>query len=348
MWLTLQGHAQADVLEREIEKIIRYEEPVDFNVVPGVLIGVMDGDSTYRLSFGRNIDPDGIFELGSLTKPITAWLINEALVSQNMDRYVSVCTFLPDSLCTTPWMNLTYDHIIEHKAGLMRLPPGIGEIESDVQDPYRDYSLHLLARDLQAMQPSAGTYSYSHMGYALTHWLFDKAGGLSRFTNDNLSKPLGMEDTGWDFPPDQLEEGHGLDGRNQPPWNTNALKPALGLKSSMRDMLTFIRLLFDGYESNRRSNDPDVLKKELKSLRKMGAYKVVDGWFVIRTGKSLVYYHNGRTGGHHISVAFTPHLRKGVVVIANGAMGTNDLSLLILRMINQAEKKQKKLKQTQT
>ena len=106
-------------------------------------------------------------------------------------------------------------------------------------------------------------------------------------------------------------------------------------------MMTFVSILFDGYEKNRQRRDPASLKRELKSLSKTGAYKVVDGWFVIRAGKSLVFYHNGRTGGHHVSIAFTPHMRKGVVVIANGAMGSNDLSLLILRMINQAKRPSK-------
>jgi CubicO group peptidase (beta-lactamase class C family) len=306
-----------------------------------VLVGIIDGDSTYQLSLGRKINPEGIFELGSVTKPVVAWLINEALVSMNMDRHVSVCTFLPDSLCGKSWMNLTYDQVIEHKTGLMRLPPGIGEIESDVQDPYKDYTIHLFANDLKLLQPTVGTYSYSHIGYALTHWLFEKAGGLSDYTKKNLSIPFSMNDTGWEYAPNEIEPGHGLNGRPQPSWNTNALEPALGLKSSMQDMLTFVGLLFDGYDRNHRKQAPGALKKELKSLSKTGAYKVVDGWFVIRAAKSLVYYHNGRTGGHHISVAFTPHLKKGVVVIANGAMGTNDLSLLILRMINQAKKSRK-------
>ena len=119
--------------------------------------------------------------------------------------------------------------------------------------------------------------------------------------------------------------------------------PALGLTSSLDDMMTFIRLLFFGFESNQKFSPAGSLRKELKSLSKTGAYKVVDGWFVIRSGNSLVYYHNGRTGGHHVSVAFTPQLKKGVVVISNGAMGSNDLSLLILRMINQAQKRQAKL-----
>lgn len=179
------------------------------------------------------------------------------------------------------------------------------------------------------------------MGYALTHWLFERTGGMSEFTRDHLAVPNQMKDTKWELPVDSIEQGHGLDGRPQPPWNTNALKPALGLRSTLNDLMTFVRILFDGYERNTRRHRPGNLKKELRSLSKIGAYKVVDGWFVIRAGNSLVYYHNGRTGGHHVSVAFIPHKRKGVIIISNGAMGSNDLSLLILRMVNQAKRPKK-------
>ena len=336
--------AQAEELRREIGKIIKYEQSIDFNVVPGVLIGVIDGDNTFRFVLGRDIDPDGIFELGSITKPVVALLGNDALETLNMDRFAPVCSFIPDSLCNDAWQSLTYDQIIEHKTGLVRLPPGIGEIETDVQDPYKDYTLQQFASDLQEMNPVPGMYSYSHIGYALTQWLFEKAGGLEKFTHDQLARFYDMDSTRWDFPADEIAQGHGLDGRQQPVWNTNALKPAIGLKSTMSDMIAFVNILFDGYEKNRLRRDPDNLKKELRVLRKTGAYKVVDGWFVVRAGKSLVYYHNGRTGGHHVSVAFTPHLRKGVIVISNGAMGSNELSLLILRMVNQAEKIQKRMR----
>ena len=178
----------------------------------------------------------------------------------------------------------------------------------------------------------------------MTSWLFEKVGGTERFTVDQLSRFYQMDSTRWEFPAADIAQGHGLDGRPQPSWNTNALKTAIGLKSTMSDLITFVNVLFDGYEKNRQKRDPDHLMKELRLLRKTGAYKVVDGWFVVRAGKSLVYYHNGRTGGHHVSVAFTPHLRKGVIVISNGAMGSNELSLLILRMVNQAEKIQKRMR----
>src|SRR3989337_1259228 len=153
---------QSDLLRKEIEKIIKYENTIDYNVVPGVLIGIIDGDHPFQFKFGKDINPDGIFELGSLTKPFVSWLANKALGSLNMDRFASVCTFLPDSLYIDTWKNITYDQIIEHKAGLPRLPPGIGAIEEDVTDPYKDYSIHMLARDIKLIEPKGGQYSYSH------------------------------------------------------------------------------------------------------------------------------------------------------------------------------------------
>ncbi len=334
-------HAQSAELRNEIGKILRYEKSVDFNVVPGILIGVIDGDSTFQFSFGKEINPSGIYEMGSVSKPFTAGLIDGALSQLELKRSESICTFLPDSLCTEEWKEISINQLINHRAGLNRFAPGIGEIEDNVKDPYQNFTIQQLINDIKELHPESGRYSYSHMGYAMTHWLFEKVGGLDKFMRDSLTTPYSLYDTYFELPDESIEPGHGLDGRRQPPWHTNALKPALGLKSSMSDMITLLRLYFERHEAGIEVATSAALKKELKSLSKAGAYKVVDGWFVISSRKYLVYYHNGRTGGHHVSIAFTPHLRKGVVIIANGAMGSNDLSLLILRMVNEAKRKSK-------
>ncbi len=330
---------QSAELRNEIEKIIRYEKSVDFNVVPGILVGVLDGDSTFQFSFGKSINPLGMYEMGSVTKPITAWLIDALFQELQRDRNESICTFLPDSLCTSEWKEVTINHLINHQAGLGRFAPGIGEIENDIRDPYENYTQQQLISDIKELHPETGRYSYSHMGYAMMHWLFEKAGGLDKVARDHLTTPHSLYDTYYELPEENIEHGHGLDGRRQPVWHTNALRPALGLKSSMGDMISMLRMFFDQFTSGNSVLSAEKLKKELKSLSKAGAYKVVDGWFVISSRKYLVYYHNGRTGGHHVSIAFTPHLRKGVIIISNGAMGSNDLSLLILRMINEAKRK---------
>ncbi|MDQ3015681.1 MAG: beta-lactamase family protein [Bacteroidota bacterium] len=332
-------NGQAEALRGEIEKIIRYETSVDYNVVPGILVGVIDGDSTFKFSFGNDINIEGVFEMGSVSKPISALLIQDALSMLNFKTNTSICSFLPDTLCVDNWSRITFEQIINHQAGLMRLAPGIGEIETDVRDPYQHYNLMELIHDIKEINPVPGRYSYSHMGYAMSYWLFEKVGGLKAFTENRFTGPLRLNHTTWDLQHDLIATGHGLDGRVQPPWHTNALTPALGLKSSLDDVLQIIRIFNLRYEESYTKVSDAGINKELKTLAKRGSYKVIDGWFVIRYGKNLVYYHNGRTGGHHVSIAFTPHLLKGVVVIANGAMGSNDLSLLILRMVNKAKRK---------
>ena len=323
---------QAENLRKETEEIITYEAGIDFSVVPGVMVGVVDGDSTYISSFGEPMDQTGIFELGSVTKPFVAWLVDQALDSLGWDRDVSICRFLPDSLCNTKWESVTVEQLLSHRAGLPSLPDNIGAMEATAADPYAPYSIKRLAGDIKLISPQAGVYSYSNVGYAVLYWLFEKVGGMEAFTTKRLSVPLHLDHTGWKMADSLLSEGHGLDGRVRPPWHCNALSSAMGLKSGMQDLLTFIKYISPGLASRTPILDAE-LRKELKNLNKKETFKVIDGWFLIESSSSLVYYHTGRTGGHHVSVAFIPGARKGVVVISNGTLGSRELSLLVLDMV---------------
>ncbi len=327
---------QEALLQREIGEIIRYEAGIDFNVLPGVLVGIMDGDSVYLCSYGEMLSPDAVYELGSLTKPIVAWLTDKALDSLGWNREVGVCHFLPDTLCVGNWPNLTLDRVIAHQSGLPRVGKGIGQSESKIEDPYADYDLIHLSNDLDEMEPIPGKYSYSQMAYGLLSWLFQKVGGIESFTHHILTDPHGLAKTGWTFADELIAQGHGLDGRVQPPWHFDALLPAMGLKSSMNDLLKILQLMAPQLILDKPTLTPS-LKKELKALDKAGEYMVLDGWFLIQSGDDLICYHTGRTGGHQVSIAFLPEKEKGVVVISNGALGSNELSLLVLNMVSRAK-----------
>ncbi len=329
---------QAENLRKEIEEIITYEAGIDFSVVPGVMVGVLDGDSMYISSYGEQMDQEGIFELGSVTKPFVSWLTDQALDSLGWTRGVSVCRFLPDSLCSDLWETITIENLLSHTAGLPRFPDNIGSIEASATDPYAPYTVERLTSDLKLMAPHASFYGYSNLGYAVLFWLFDRVGGIESFTEAKLLKHLQLKSSGWSIPDAQIAEGHGMDGRVRPPWHCNALSPAMGLKSGMNDLLTFIKFISPDLASKTPVLDAE-LRKELKALHKSETFKVIDGWFLIESSSNLVYYHTGRTGGHQVSIAFIPGARKGVVVISNGALGSRELSLLVLHMVARAKTK---------
>ena len=59
------------------------------------------------------------------------------------------------------------------------------------------------------------------------------------------------------------------------------------------------------------------------------------GWYRFLPKKDFpVYVHTGRTSGHSSMFAFSRNTKTGVIVLSNSSAGTDDLGLLILRMIN--------------
>jgi CubicO group peptidase (beta-lactamase class C family) len=324
--------AQQDLLQKEIAKILKFESPVDFSIVPGILVGIIDGDSTYVCSYGEAMSKDSLYELGSVTKPIVAWLVEKALDSLGWTKDKTVCNFLPDSLCHGKFALLTIDQVLNHRSGLPSLQILPIESKDSGSGPYAAYNFESFADDFATMTAFPGNYSYSNIAYAMLHWLFDKVGGLESFAQHRHMKPLELNNTGWNFPDDMIAQGHNKGGLPVSPWHTNAMAPAIGLKSSIDDVLTFLRYVSPQYAESAPTLTP-AFKKEINTLSKHDEYKVFDGWFLIQSGSSLVFYHTGRTGGHQVSVAFIPGSRKGVVVFSNGAAGSNDLCLRVLDMI---------------
>jgi CubicO group peptidase (beta-lactamase class C family) len=328
--------AQLQDIRDEIGKIIRYESGIDFDIVPGLVIGVWDRADTAYFTFGTGVESDDWFEVGSLTKPITAHFIDLALAELGYERTTSICTFLPDSICRDRWNEISVQQILEHQAGLPRQPVNMGLIETTGEDPYHGYDRKHLAKDMNDSKPHPGRYSYSHIGYAALHWVFDRVGGLTAFANNYLDRS--DREMLWLADDESLAPGFGFDGKPAVAWHTNAMQPALGLRSTIHGMVEFIMQQQGTLAWLHPVLSPE-LKRELASCDKYGGYKVTKGWFIIRSGKSIVFYHNGRTGGHHASAAFMPAEQKGVVVFSNGTAGSNDLSLSILTMLRRAKRK---------
>jgi CubicO group peptidase (beta-lactamase class C family) len=340
IWPGGMVQSQEALVQREIGKIIRYEASINFDLVPGILIGVMDGDSTYTFSVGQKQNKYQPYEMGSVTKPVIAWLAGKALDSLGWSTEKKVCAFLPDSFCGPGWKELTIEQLLTHRAGLMRLPPGIGEAEVNIDDPYVAYDVDELAKDIQLVEPRPGIYSYSHINFMVLHWLFERVGGMDYFLERKLIRPLSLMQTGFEIPDDEMAPGFGRNGSPAPLWHCNALNPALGLRSGLLDLISFIRYV-----------SPDLIthappwtegrKKTMEKQIKDGIYDVVDGWFLVPERESWVFYHNGFTGGHHVSIAFIPEKQIGAIVIANGSVGSGELSILILEMLHKAKGKSK-------
>jgi CubicO group peptidase (beta-lactamase class C family) len=331
-------HGQSANLQKEIGKIIRNEAQIDFKLVPGVLIGVWDQDSTYTFSIGEKQNKYDSYEMGGVTKPVVAWLAAKALDSLGWSMETKICEFMPVYLCQNGWEEITIEEALAHRTGLMKLPPGLGEAEVNIDDPYFAYSLEAFAQDIPLMNPESGSYSYSHVNYILLYWLFDRVGGLDDFMDRKLIRPMSWLQTGFQIPDDRLASGHDRNGVITEPWHCNAFTPALGLRSGVLDMLEFIRQVSPELLIHAPEWTESAQKIAYRQMKK-GTYDIVDGWFLLPDKDAWVFYHNGFSGGHCVSVAFMPQRQKGVVVIGNGTIGTGELSLLVLEMLIKSKRK---------
>lgn len=329
------GFSQENVrtnLIREIDRLIVNEQPVDFSLVPGVLIGVMIRDSQYVVSLGETPHKSTVFELGSVTKPVVDFMVRAMLQDQHIDATSSICTYLPDSLCSAAWQEVTIDELLMHRSGLPKITPGMADAEDDVNDPYARYDMEALAKDMKLMSPQPEKYSYSHLNYAVLHWLIEDNGGRDELLENYLVTNLHLTSPQFDIPDSLVAPGYGKHGASRPPWHPDLLSIALGLKMSITDMLQFMDTISHVYD-NVDLSSPGFDKKVLNRLANDEIYKVVGGWFMVPSGQDLIFFHTGHTGGHHVSIAFIPAKHVGVAVFANSSAGTSDLSIRLLDML---------------
>lgn len=324
------GRAQRALLDREIRELIRHEAPVDLQLNPSVVVGVIDGDSTYVLVYGEPVDTAGLFELGSMTKPVTAWLAERLVDAEGLDPdEIPAFAVIPASARNRAWQGITLHQLLDHRAGLPQWPAGIGAMEMSMDDPYRAYDRKTFDQALAALTPQPGEFRYSHVGYAALYPLFDRAGGFDSV----IVRQGGRLGLGFTTGNDQrVLPGHDLAGRPAGVWHTNALEPALGLRASVSDLLRWIRLILPSFQEtlSRVTWDRKRFRRETGLF---GEYDVHRGWFLVPAGREPACFHTGRTGGHHAAMAMIPAERKAVVVLGTGSSGSGELCLLVLDLI---------------
>jgi CubicO group peptidase (beta-lactamase class C family) len=334
--------AQSEQFRNEVEKILKNEVQVDFDIVPSFILLVQDQHQfEFADTFGHALPGDHLnssfWELGSLSKPVVAFFAERALGSLGLSVDDSMCSILPDSLCHDGWAKVTVRQVIEHQAGLPWITNQMALQEKDVNDPYATYDLESLILDIQQTNPVPGKFAFSHLGYAAFHWLFERVGGLNYFSDATLFT-LEQGEFASNMADSMMVMGHGLNGKETPPWHANALIPAVGLKSDIYSMYHFMEL-FSAQLPKEEYVMNHAMKKELARHDKMKTYKVVQGWFVFRSGKSLVFFHTGHSGGHYVSAAFIPEDDQYAIVFSNGVAGTQGLVLSVLGMLQRAKKR---------
>jgi len=317
----------------------------------GVAIGLLAGNMMRTFAHGALLEDESssaegvIFEIGSITKVFTATLLADMALAGEVALDDPVQMHLPDHVrLAQRGRPITLADLSSHVSGLSRLPPGFLRSLTKQQrsNPYADFGVDDLYRAVGAVRlrrPPGAKVRYSNFGAGLLGAVLARHAGTSyeQLVQGRICVPLGLRGTSIDVPAAKLgrfADGHDRRGRAAAHWDALALAGAGALRSTVADMLVFIRLQL-GAPAGRLA-EAAKLTQETRAGRP-GPGTVGLGWHGQqrnRTSSRTMLWHNGGTGGFHSFCGFITETQTGVIVLSNSARSVDKIGYLVLEALD--------------
>jgi len=338
-WAAYARCQTKDSLDKYIER-----EMVTRNV-PGLAFAVIENGRVIRegayglanVETGAQVGIDSVFELASVTKPITAisvmMLVEQKKIGLNnpVDKYLAE---LPAA-----WRGITVRELMSHTSGLREY--GLVKCDgSELLDISTKQQFEDLAKGPLVFAPGTGT-QYSDSGYFLLGMIIESASGQSYrdFLQQRIFGPLGMQHTSVldqsaiipnRVSPYTLRKGQLNNARRA--WQ-HELPSWYGIWSTVDDMVKF-----DNALSSAALVKPDILAEMWDPVTlKNGDKASIDGnlyglgWFILSNAGHRIVGHPGWTGtlylkypDDHVSIILLTNLDAGSgsqhVFLAQGIM----------------------------
>ncbi len=286
----------------------------------GAVLVARDGEVLLDKGYGSanlewNIPNDGAtkFRLGSVTKQFTGVAILLLQERGKLTLDAPVKTYLPDA--PAAWDKVTVRHLLTHSSGIPNLT-GFPDYGATKTLPATHTSLIARFRDKPLDLAPGEKFSYSNSGYVLLSAIVEKLSGQSyaAFVAENLFKPLGMADTGYDSHAMILpRRASGYTPAKDGPVNADYISMTIpqgagALYSTTRDLLKWQRGLYGG----------KLLKPaSLAAFRTPYKNGYALGIGVQSADGVTTIEHGGGIEGFNTSLAYDPDRKITVVVLGN-------------------------------
>jgi CubicO group peptidase (beta-lactamase class C family) len=257
--------------------------------------------------------PSTKFRLGSITKQFTAASILLLEERGKLSVNDPVKKYMPDA--PAAWDKITIFNLLTHTSGIPSFTsfPDYASLE-----PFPATAEQLVKRFRDKpldFQPGE-KWDYSNSGYVLLGYLIEKISGGSyeRFVRDNIFKPLGMKDSGYDsnsaiIPRRAAGYSPGPNGPENAGYiNMTVPLSAGGLYSTTDDLLGWEQGLFGG-----KLLSPASLQKMTTPFK--NDYGC--GLMVHTVNGHRVIEHGGGIEGFNTMLAYYPEDKLTVVVLSN-------------------------------
>jgi CubicO group peptidase (beta-lactamase class C family) len=276
---------------------------------------------------------DAAFEIGSVTKTMTAALVTGLLDAGRWSLDDPIARHLPEGTVVPRQgeRQILVRDLLTHTSGLPALPPGMAP--ANPADPYAGLTeaqlLAALAK-VQLARPIGSQPEYSNFGMMVLSLAVARSlgGDLEAALREQLFKPLGMS-TAYVARSAGAKPaaGHLPDGTPAAAWSIATNLAGVGMvKATLDDMIRYARAqLGDG---------PPALVVQLRRTQQPLAHGFGMNWMLRRLQGRELALHEGGTGGFSSLVLLEPGAGRAVVVLADTALtdlgGLSDIGLALL------------------
>jgi len=325
-------------LPEEVAKTI--EKRIDEGITPSVALAIIDSSGVQYFNFGKTaqegkpVDENTIYEIGSISKVFTGILLAQQVLNGEINLDDDIARLLPNSISVSTMgdTKITFGHLTDHTSGFPRMPDNFAP--ANPNNPYADYTVDQMYTFVSTYQPvrSVGAeYEYSNFAQGLLGHLLakNKNTDYEDLMVQTIAEPLEMNDTRIEFTEGMKENlalGHS-GNKVVENWDIPTLAGAGAIRSSSSDMAKFISANL-GY-TNTALHEAMELSHEPRHSKANGM-SVGMGWHIKQGEQGDVVWHNGGTGGYRTFVGFVKETGRGVVLLTNSSISSDDIGFNLL------------------
>jgi CubicO group peptidase (beta-lactamase class C family) len=308
--------------------------------VPGVAVGIVDGDAEHIAGFGVTsvdhplpVDGDTLFQIGSTTKTVTGTVAMRLVEQGRLNLDAPIRAYLPELRLAdeATAAGVTLRHLFSHTGGW------VGDYFDDSGNG-DDALARIVERmvELPQITPLGAIWSYNNAGFYLAGRAIEVAAGkpYEAVVEELVLGPLGMSKSFF-FAADAITHrvavGHQspYEGTGAPkvlrPWAlARAAHAAGGIASSARDQLRYARFhMGDGTTVD----GTRLLTPESVALMQAPFAPAASGefsgvtWFMRDAGGVRLVRHGGATNGQLSAFVMAPARRFAITVLTNANRG---------------------------
>jgi serine-type D-Ala-D-Ala carboxypeptidase/endopeptidase len=298
-----------------------------------VAAAVIDNGATARAYFcadprsQRPYDEHTAFEIGSVTKTMTAALLAEFIARGEVALNDPIAKLLPPgtSVPSFEGREITIGDVVTHTSGLPSFPWHMTNMDNPFAAFTESDLLGALAATRLTRAPGS-QWEYSNFAMMVLSYALAKRSGKDYETllRERLLAPLAMNETYIAKRPPQvrLAQGHLSNTMPQVPWDFPVDMAGVGgVRATLPDMVRYL----EGELGTRESEITPALARTQQQVASLGPPGDTMGmnWIIQSTANGhTIVAHAGGTGGYSSLAAFDRAAKRAVVLLSDTALTT--------------------------